>query len=164
MDFSSFLDRVASDEPVPAGGSVAAIVVAMAAGLVAKAARLSPQWPRAAEVLERAEALRALVAPLAQADADAYTAVLEAQRRKQDVAGALSRAADVPLAIAEAAAEVASLATLAAAEGNARLHGDALVAAELARAGARGAAELVAINLADGDDDRVRRARELAQR
>ena len=164
MDFSSFLDRVASDEPVPAGGSVAAIVVAMAAGLVAKAARLSPQWPRAAEVLERAEALRALVAPLAQADADAYTAVLEAQRRKQDVPGALSRAADVPLAIAEAAAEVASLAALAAAEGNARLRGDALIAAELAGAGARGAAELVAINLPDGDDDRVRRARELAQR
>ena len=149
---------------MPAGGSVAAIVVAMAAGLVAKAARLSPEWPGAAEVLERAEALRALVAPLAQADADAYTAVLEAQRRKQDVPGALSRAADVPLAIAEAAAEVASLAALAAAEGNARLRGDALTAAELAAAGARSAAELVAINLADGDDDRVRRARELAQR
>ena len=33
-------------------------------------------------------------------------------------------------------------------EGNERLRGDALVAAELAEAGARGAAELVAINLA----------------
>ena len=133
---------------MPAGGSVAAIAVAMAAGLVAKTARLSPEWPRAAEVLERVEALRALVAPLAQADADAYTKVLEAQRRKEGVADALSAAADVPLAIAEAATEVASLASLAAREGNTRLRGDAVMAAELAQAAARGAAELVAINLA----------------
>lgn len=141
------LDRVASEESVPAGGSVAAIAVAMAAGLVAKAARLSPDWPRAAEVLEQAEALRALVAPLAQADADAYTKVLEAQRRKEGVAEALSAAADVPARIAEAATGVASLAALAAREGNVRLRGDAVMAAELAEAAARGAAELVAINL-----------------
>ena len=132
---------------MPAGGSVAAIAVAMAAGLVAKAARLSPDWPRAAEVLEQAEALRALVAPLAQADADAYTKVLEAQRRKEGVAEALSAAADVPAAIAEAATEVASLASLAAREGNTRLRGDAVMAAELAEAASRGAAELVAINV-----------------
>lgn len=168
MDFSSarleeLLDRVASEESVPAGGSVAAIAVALAAGLVAKAARLSPEWPGAAEVVEQAEALRSLVTPLAQADADAYTKVLEALRRKDDVAGALSGAADVPLAIARAAAEVAMLAASAAVQGNTRLRGDAVVAAELAAAGARGAAELVAINLAGRDDDhRVRLASELA--
>jgi methenyltetrahydrofolate cyclohydrolase len=162
LDFSSFLDRVASEEPVPAGGSVAAIAVAMAAGLVAKTARLSGDWPRAAETVERAEALRTLVTALAQADADAYTKVLEALRRKEGVAAALSAAADVPLAIAEAAAEVASLAALAAGDGNPRLRGDAVTAVELAEAGARGAAELVAINLAGHSDERVRRAAELA--
>jgi methenyltetrahydrofolate cyclohydrolase len=145
---AQFLDRLASDESVPAGGSVAAIAVAMSAGLVAKAARLSPDWPRAAQVLERAEALRALVTPLAQADADAYTQVLEALRRKEGLGDALSAAADVPQEIAEAATEVAALATLAANEGNARLHGDAVMARELAEAAARGAAELVAINVA----------------
>jgi methenyltetrahydrofolate cyclohydrolase len=159
-----FLDRVASEESVPAGGSVAAITVAMAAGLVAKAARLSREWPRAAEVVTRAEALRALVAPLAEADSEAYTSVLEALRRKEDVADALSAAAEVPLAIAEAAAEVAELAALTAIEGNARLRGDALMAAELAEAGVRGAAELVAINLGGREDGRVRRARELVAR
>jgi formiminotetrahydrofolate cyclodeaminase len=75
---------------------------------------------------------------------------------------ALSGAADVPLAVAEAAAEVAVLAKLVAEEGNDRLRGDALVAAELAGAGARGAAQLVAINLAGRDDPRVRRAQDLA--
>jgi formiminotetrahydrofolate cyclodeaminase len=162
LDFSSFLDRVASEEPVPAGGSVAAIAVAMAAGLVAKTARLSHDWPRAAETVERAETLRTLVTALAQADADAYTKVLEALRRKEGVAAALSAAADVPLTIAEAAAEVASLAALAAGDGNPRLRGDAVMAVELAEAGARGAAELVKINLAGRSDERVGRAAELA--
>lgn len=163
-------DRIASDEPGPAGGSVAAVAVALAAGLVAMAARLAREWPQASEVVERAETLRSLVAPLAVADAEAYANVLEAQRlprgsaeREATVAAALSRAADVPLAIAEAASEVAALAALVAEAGSAHLRGDAVVAAELAGAGARGAAELVVINLDNRDDPRVRRAKELAR-
>jgi methenyltetrahydrofolate cyclohydrolase len=159
-NLDEFLDRVASEESVPAGGSVSALAVAMAAGLVAKVARLSPEWPQAVDVVERAEALLSLATPLAQADADAYTKVLEA--REGDVAAALSGAADVPLSVAEAAAEVAALAARAVDEGNTRLRGDAVVAAELAAAGVRGAAELVAVNLAGRDDARVRRAEELA--
>jgi formiminotetrahydrofolate cyclodeaminase len=164
-----FLDRIASAEPAPAGGSVAAVAVAMAAGLVAMAARLAHEWPKASEVVDRAEALRSRMATLALADEDAYAKVIEAMRlppdsssRAAELAAALSGAADVPLAVAEAATEVAMLAALVAQEGNVRLRGDALVAAELAAAGARGAAELVAINLAGLDDSRVRRAQDLA--
>jgi formiminotetrahydrofolate cyclodeaminase len=163
-----FLDRLASADAAPAGGSVAAVAVAMAAGLVAKAARLAHDWPQASEVVERAEALRSRLATLTLADADAYAKVLEALRlpgdspsRAADVAAALSGAADVPLAVAEAASELALLAALVAQEGNDQLRGDAVVAAELAEAGVRGAAELVAINLGGGDDPRVRRAKEL---
>jgi methenyltetrahydrofolate cyclohydrolase len=164
-----FLERIASAEPEPASGSVAAVAVAMAAALVAMAARLAHGWPKASEVVEQAEALRSRMATLALADADAYAKVTEALRLPRDspsraveLEEALSCAADVPLAVAEAAAEVAVLAKLVAAEGNERLRGDALVAAELAEAGARGAAELVAINLAGRDDPRVRRAQDLA--
>ena len=164
-----FLDRIASAEPAPAGGTVAAVAVAMAAGLVAMAARLAHEWPKAGDVVERAEALRSRMATLALADEDAYAKVIEALRlppaspsRDAEVAAALSGAADVPLAIAEAAAEVAVLAALVAQEGNDRLRGDAVVAAELAGAGARGAAQLVAINLAGLDDPRVRRAKDFA--
>jgi formiminotetrahydrofolate cyclodeaminase len=163
------LDRIASDEPGPAGGSVAAIAVALAAGLVAMVARLARDWPQASEVVERAEELRELAAPLAVADAEAYVKVLEALRlprgsaaREAELATALSRAADVPLAVAEAASEVAALAALAAQTGTPPLRGDAVVAAAIAEAGARGAAELVAINLGHRDDARVRRAKELA--
>ncbi len=164
-----FLDRIASAEPVPASGSVAAVAVAMAAGLVAMAARLAHGWPKANEVVERAEVLRSSVATLALADDDAYARVIDASRlppdspsRAEQIAAALSAAADVPLAVAEAAAEIAVLAALVAQEGNDRLRGDALMAVELAEAGARGAAELVAINLAGLDDPRVRRAQDLA--
>ena len=164
-----FLDRTASAEPAPSGGSVAAVAVAMAAGLVGMAARLAHEWPKAIEVIERAEVLRAQMATLALADEEAYTKVIEALRlppespaRPAELEAALSGAADVPLAIAEAGAEVAELAALVAREGNDRLRGDALVAAELAEAGVRGAAELVAINLAGRDDPRIGRAKDLA--
>jgi formiminotetrahydrofolate cyclodeaminase len=164
-----FLDRIASAEPEATGGSVAAVAVAMAAGLVAMAARLAHEWPKASEVVERADALRSRTAALALADEDAYAKVIEALRlpadspsRDEEVAAALSAAADVPLAVAEAAAEVAVIAILVAREGNDRLRGDALVAAELAEAGARGAAELVAINLAGRDDPRIGRAMSFA--
>jgi formiminotetrahydrofolate cyclodeaminase len=157
-----FLDRTASAEPAPSGGSVAAVAVAMAAGL-------AHAWPQANEVIERAEVLRSQMATLALADEDAYAKVIEALRlppdspaRDAELAAALSGAADVPLAVAEAGAEVAVLAALVAREGNDRLRGDALVAAELAGAGARGAAELVAINLAGRDDPRIGRAKDLA--
>jgi methenyltetrahydrofolate cyclohydrolase len=120
-------------------------------------------------VIERAEVLRSQMATLALADEDAYAKVIEALRlpsdspsRPSELEAALSGAADVPLAIAEAGAEVAVLAALVAQEGNDRLRGDALVAAELAGAGARGAAELVAINLAGRDDPRIGRAKDLA--
>ena len=163
-----FLDRTASAEPAPSGGSVAAVAVAMAAGLVAMAARLAHEWPQATEVIERAEVLRSQMAALALADEDAYAKVIEALRlppdspaRDAELASALSGAADAPLAVAEAGAEVAVLAALVAQEGNDRLRGDALVAAELAEAGARGAAELVAINLAGRDDPRIERAKDL---
>jgi formiminotetrahydrofolate cyclodeaminase len=164
-----FLDRIASAKPEATGGAVAAVAVAMAAGLVAMAARLAHEWPQANEVVERAEALRSRAATLALADEEAYAKVIEALRlppdspsRDAEVATALSAAADVPLAVAEAAAEVALLADLVAREGSDRLRGDALVAAELAKAGARGAAELVAINLAGRDDPRIDRAMSFA--
>ncbi len=176
LTLKEFLARVASGEPAPGGGSVAAVAVALAAGLSGMAARLSAeQMTGAAELADRADALRARVAPLARADAEAYGRVLAASRlprepdpesRRQRIRKALSGAADVPLAVAEAGDETAGLAARLVEEGNPNLEGDATVAVFLAGAGARAAAALAEINLsaADADDDRSRRARELADR
>lgn len=167
---AELLDEIASDKPAPGGGAVAAVVVAMAAGLVAMAARFSRQWAEADEVVERADALRRRVAPLAPADAQAFEEVLTAMRLPNDlepevrntaIGNALARAAEIPLEIAKEASEVAGLGALAAEKGNPNLRGDAVAAALLAEAGARVAANLVAINLgATRDDVRNTHARE----
>jgi methenyltetrahydrofolate cyclohydrolase len=173
LPLGEFLDRVASDSPAPGGGSVAAIAVALAAGLAGMAARLSPAQPDdAPELAGRADAARLRVAPLARADAESYRLVLDAYRepdpeaRTARVRDALSGAADVPLAVAEAGNEVAGIASRLAREGNPNLEGDAMAAVLLAGAGVRAAAKLVQINLstANADDDRLRRAKGLVDK
>ena len=169
-----FLDSIAAETPAPGGGSVAAVVVEMAASLAAMAARFAREhWDGAAGALAQAEALRARAAPLAQEDAEAYEAVLTAMRMPRDleaevrntlIGDTLSRAADAPLRIAETAADVAELGATLAEEGNPNLRGDAAAAAVLSEAAARAAANLVEINLATTEsDERIGRARELAQ-
>jgi formiminotetrahydrofolate cyclodeaminase len=153
-----FLDQLAARVAAPGGGGAAAIAAAMAAGLAAMAARFSEaQLPGASDLADQADELRRRVAGLADADARAYRAVLDAyslprdsDQRQHRVRQALRGAAAVPLDIAEAAAEAAVLAALVADAGNPRLAGDAATAALLAQASARSAACLVDINVGLG--------------
>jgi methenyltetrahydrofolate cyclohydrolase len=164
---SGFIDEVASTESVPAGGSIAAATVAMAAALLVKAAKLSrEQWTEteADAAATRAEAARLRAESLVDEDADAYRALQAAWREARNlVAPARTRVIEVPLAIVRTAAEVTELAEALAAHGNPRLRGDAVVAAILAAAAAQAAASLVAINLAGTPDDRLTEASTLAQ-
>jgi methenyltetrahydrofolate cyclohydrolase len=166
------LDTLAGEGPAPGGGSAAAIVVAMAAGLVTMVARASKDhWPEAGGVIGQAETFRARVAPLAQADADAYSEALgalrnrkslEARYRDQKLEAALDHAAEIPMKIAEAGSDLASLAALLVENGNPEVRADAAAACVLAEGGTRAAAKLVEINLsATEDDPRVRHVRVL---
>lgn len=167
---SAFLDQIAAEEPAPGGGAVAAVVTAMAAGLVGMGARFSRKhWDDWELVATEADGVRERVAPLAQADADAFAEYLAAirlrkddQERDQAVAQATERAAAVPLEIAAAAAEVADLAAALAENGNPNLKDDAVSAALFAEAAARATANLVAANLGRDDDERVIQARRYA--
>jgi formiminotetrahydrofolate cyclodeaminase len=172
LRLKDFLEEVASSDLAPGAGFVAAIAVSMAAGLVAMAARLSrDHWPEAGGAVAQAEALRLRVAPLAELNAEAYVNAVAALREKgsgepeardEAIARALSRAAGIPLQIAEAASDVSALAAAVAEHGEPNLRADAATAALLSEAGARAAATLVEINLATtSDDERVARAREL---
>jgi methenyltetrahydrofolate cyclohydrolase len=166
-------ETVAAETSAPGGGSVAAIAGALAASLVAMGARFSDQWGEAAGAVAQAEALRARLLPLADEDAVAYENFLLARRMSREVepevrdaaiGDALSRAADVPLAIAGAAHDVASLAADLADRGNPNLRGDAATAALLAEAATRSAANLVEINLATHEgDERIARTRDLVE-
>jgi formiminotetrahydrofolate cyclodeaminase len=163
MRVEEMLEALASDSGPPAGGSAAAIIVAIAAGVTGMTARISrSRWDEAGGAAAQAAALRARVAPLAQADADAYSDALEAMRassgaskddRDRVIGETLARAADTPLRIAVAGADVAELAAVTAAACNPDLRADAVAAALYADAGARAAARMVDVNLATTEND-----------
>jgi formiminotetrahydrofolate cyclodeaminase len=124
---------------------------AIAAALAGLVARFADDAPATAE----AESLRARLLELADEDGEAYTAFI-ATRSDAD----RERTIDVPVAIAETAADVRRLAGRLPT--NASTVGDAEAAVELAGAAARVGARLVELNLRGKDDDRLGRARAAA--
>jgi methenyltetrahydrofolate cyclohydrolase len=156
---------------LPAAAAAAAGgAAATAAGGAAATAAGDPA--RVAEARDRALELRAHLLSLAEQDTLSYAPVLVAlaiERSDPDrparLQSALAAAAEVPLAIATAAAEVAELAAAAARAGSPHLFGDATAATVLAEAAVRSAVALVELNL-DGSpqDARVERAGEMARR
>ncbi len=177
-----FLDAVASSEPAPGGGTVAAIAGAMAAALAAMVGRLTVGRKKYSEVegefrtlIERAEGLRATLARLADEDAAAYGEVMKAyaipkdraEERKAAIQKAMLGAAEVPMKTLEAARDVARLCARAAQAGNANARSDGGVGGMLAGAAARGAFYNVLINVRGLPDpaageELARRARAVA--
>jgi methenyltetrahydrofolate cyclohydrolase len=163
LSIQEVLGLLASEERVPAGGSGAALVVAIAAGLVAKAARLSrSDWLEAGGAVAQADTLRARALSLAQSDAVAYEDALATladieqiapDRRDAAIQGALIRSAEIPLLISQTACDVSVLAADVAEAGNPEVGADAAVAALLAGAAARAAGHLVEVNLATVPED-----------
>lgn len=168
---AAFLDAVASREPTPAGGAVAAITAAMAAALVVMAAAFAGDADfDAASIGSEARTLKARAAELAAADAKSYRELIQARGRSKDdpgragaIGAALAAAAEIPLEVTATARRVNELACVLARSGNRNLRGDAATAAHLAAAAACSAAALVAINLAESEDARVREAVDLAE-
>lgn len=106
---SNFLAAVAEAKPTPAGGSVAALVGALAASLGVMGARLSRQSDSTVRLLELSRELHRLV----HEDIEAYESLRTAYRipkhrpdRSIAVSKALQRATEVPMEIVETACEV----------------------------------------------------------
>ena len=149
-------DVLAEAGPGPAGGSAAALATTMASGLVRLVARVSHDWDEGPGIAAQAAALGDRSLMLADEDHIAYAHAVEQLRSPERDAAlgmALRRAAEVPLRIAEAAADVAALAALAARDGADSVRGDAWAAATLAEAASTAAARLVHVNLATRPDD-----------
>ena len=169
LSLGDFLERLGTGRPTPGSGSASALTVAFAAGLVVMVARRSADsWDDSAGIAAQALALQARAAPLALADALVWQQALEALEAARadevpangELEAKLDLSCAVPLEIAEAAADTASLAALAAELGDGTYRPDAAAAAVLAAAGARAAAHLVAVNLTVSDGDvRLARAR-----
>jgi methenyltetrahydrofolate cyclohydrolase len=171
--FAAVLEAL-SAPGAPGGGSAAALTAAMSAALVAMTSSASEaDWPDGPGIAAQALRLRSRLAELAELDAEAFATSLEAlagrgqggdERRDFALRAALERAAEAPLAVAEAACDVALLAAAAAEHVRLDLQADAVVAGKLAAAAAESAAHLVEVNLATtSGDDRVTRARAAAE-
>lgn len=182
LSIRDFTARLATGDPVPGGGSAAAVAAAVAAGLVGMVAELTlgraeyAAFEAAArEIQGAASSLRNQLLELAQEDAEAYEAVVRARRLPQEsdedrslrraaLESATREATRVPLRTAQSAAQLLSLAGQVAPIGNRNAVSDAGVAADLAAAALRGALLNVRVNLPglpEQDELRVEAEREL---
>lgn len=171
LKIDQFLQELASSSPAPGGGSVAALSGSLGAALVAMVCRLTVDKPKYADVseelrgiLSEAEQLRQRLEDLVELDTEAFNGVMAAFRlpketedqrhqRSSAIQEATRRATEVPLEVLSVSARVLELSQVVAAKGNVNSVSDAGVAAEMARAGARGAALNVQINLGGLKDE-----------
>lgn len=167
-----FLDRLADRVPAPGGGAVAALHAALGAALLGMVARYTT-GKRYAEhqvtisrIITEVDELRGIALRLAEADADAFTAVTDAYAlpkstdeekaaRSAAIGQALVNAAWPPAQVISVAGMVVDLAEALVAIGNPNVISDVAAAAEAARAAAVTARVNVEINLAGITDEQA---------
>ena len=167
-----FLDRLAARVPAPGGGAAAALHAAQGAALLGVVARYTTGEKYAQHqlminrIIDEADELRAIALRLAEADADAFTAVAgayslpkstdaEQAARSAAIAEALINAAWPPARVIGVAGMVVDLAEALALIGNHNVIADVAAAAEAGRASAATARVNVEINLAGITDEQA---------
>ena len=172
MTLSEFADKVASNEPVPGGGSVAAVCGTVSAALSEMVARLTIGKKKYAEyenemteIKEKALVLRNKLIDYIEKDSVAYNEVMEAYKmpketeedklkRKEAIEESSKLAATVPLEVATISYEILPLAEAVVTKGNTNAVTDGLVAAMLARTAVLSAILNVRINLSSINDQK----------
>jgi methenyltetrahydrofolate cyclohydrolase len=185
LTLTELLDAFASSEPVPGGGSAAALAGAVGVSLLLMVAGLPKTrtgTPGEREALNAAAArlrpLRERLTALIDRDSDAYTAVLNAYRlpkstdaeqsaRTEAIRTAMHSATETPLDTMRACRQALQEAPAIASAGLASAASDAAVAMELLRAALRSAALNVDVNadaLKDADYvSRIRREKRMLE-
>ncbi len=159
-----FLERLASADPTPGGGSAAAIMGAMGAALVSMVCNVSlgkkgyeAVEPEIRSLRAESERLRVRLATMVAEDVAAFDSLMAAYRmpkaaeaekaaRSEAIQSALKRATEVPLECARICAAVIELARRVSEHGYRGVISDAGVGALAALAAARSAALNVYIN------------------
>ncbi|HJW22227.1 MAG TPA: cyclodeaminase/cyclohydrolase family protein [Candidatus Limnocylindrales bacterium] len=170
LTIGGFVERLASAEPVPGGGSASAVAGSLAAALVSMVAQLSRRQQLVAHsrlhdwAEGEGQRLAALLLQLADEDAAAYGAFAaalkmpratpeESEARQVAKRRSARVAAEVPLRTVEACLDVVKAAEALAGRCNLNASSDVAVASLLAEAAAEGAAENVRVNLPSLGDD-----------
>jgi formiminotetrahydrofolate cyclodeaminase len=179
MTINEFANNVASNDPVPGGGSVAAVCGTLSAALSEMVANLTIGKKKYAEyenemteIKEKALVLKNKLIDYIEKDSIAYNKVMEAYKlpkeadyekdiRKQAIEDSSKLAATVPFEVAVTSFEILPLAEAVVIRGNSNAITDGLVAAMLARTAVLSAILNVRINLSSIDDQEfVRKYRE----
>jgi len=162
----AFSDDLASDAPVPGGGSAAAYAGAMGAALAAMVARITAKKEGSSDspdFIGEMDRLRGALLRLVDADSAAYARVAEAMRlprkteeekraRTDRLQAALVTASEVPLEVAKTARRLLEACERSVASASPMTASDIGVGALLAETALRGAALNVMINLASIKD------------
>ena len=174
LSLRDYLQETASSNPVPGGGSVAALSASLAAALAEMVAGLTvgrsgfeTVQTEMEEICRETAALRIRCIEDVDRDPEAYQKVLDAYRlpkesieekefRAQSIQEAMKGAATVPLSLAEKAYQILSITDSVVQKGNRNAVTDGAVAAMMARAAGLAALYNVRINLtAIKDEDFV---------
>ena len=166
------LDAFASNEPVPGGGSAAALAGALGVSLLVMAASLAKSRTGApeeatdlAEAAARLRPLRERLTELIDADSSAYRSVMtalklpkgseqEQARRNEALQSALKEATDAPLDVMRAGQQALAGAVIVARNGYRAAASDVATGIELLGASVRGAAVSIDGNLSSIKDAR----------
>ncbi len=164
LTIDQFTQTLASDSPVPGGGSAAALAGATAASLIAMVASLTigkvgceDNWDEMSNIKGEMEKCRTFFLEAMDKDAGSYAKVIECFKlpkgteeekacRAVAVQEALYQAALIPLEVAEKAASLFPYAATVMEKGNKNAASDGAVAALMARTCAKGALYNVLIN------------------
>ncbi len=157
----SYLDKLASKSPTPGGGSAAALLGALAAGLVSMVVNFTVGKPKykkveksVGRILERAEKLRERLSQLTEEDSIAYCKISDAYRlpkgeeRNKVMQKALCQASKVPFEVANLSFKLLKLNQDLVEKGNRNLISDVGVSVIFSLAALETAALNVEINLA----------------
>lgn len=165
MVINEFAKIVASESPVPGGGSIAALCGALSAALAEMVANLTVGKKKYAdskeemtEIINKASVLREKLLNYIEEDSLAYNKVMEAYKlpkqteeekslRLSKIEEGLKIAASVPLKVAETSFEILPLTEAAVLRGNQNSVTDGLVAAMMARTAVLSAVFNIRINL-----------------
>jgi len=165
-----FANKTASKDPVPGGGSIAALCGGLSAALAEMVSGLTIGSKKYEEVHEEMQVVKAKANELSQSllddiakDSDAFTKVMDAfkmpkatdedkKARSAAIQLALKGAAEVPMDVANKAYDVMELSKTVVAKGNKNAVTDGMVSAMVARTAVLSALLNVKINLSSIKD------------
>lgn len=170
MTLVDFANQVASNSPVPGGGSIAAVCGTLSAALTEMVANLTIGKKKYMEVekdmkeiIQEACNLRNKLIDDIQRDSDSYNKVMTSYKmpkdtdeekviRQKNIQESLKNAALIPLSVAESSYQVLPLVEEVIEKGNSNAVTDGLVACMMARTSVLSALLNVKINLISIDD------------